>query len=104
MIPRLGVTAMNMHERFLDPEGTTVGATELDQSSWLGLLRAWLVARVRRLADQYAAAVAYDALSGLSDAALKHRSLSRDILARDLSTGRDRAVGDRNHHGRVESS
>jgi hypothetical protein len=85
---------MNMHEGFLDPERGTLGATTLDRSSRLGLLRIWLAARIRRLADQYAAAVAYDALSRLSDTELRHRGLGRDILARDLSQGSDRAVGD----------
>jgi len=41
----------------------------------------WLKAR----ADDYAAASAYENLSRLSDAELRHRSLSRDVLARDLS-------------------
>jgi hypothetical protein len=40
----------------------------------------WLKAR----ADDYAAAAAYENLSRLSDAELRHRSLSRDVLARDL--------------------
>ena len=45
---------------------------------------------VRNCADRYAAAAAYDDLSRLSDMELKHRELSRDILARDLIQGRDR--------------
>ena len=36
-------------------------------------------------ADNYAAAAMYENLSRLSDAELRHRSLSRDVLARDLS-------------------
>jgi hypothetical protein len=43
-----------------------------------------LAAWVRTCANHYAAAVAYDDLSRLSDMELKHRGLSRDVLARDL--------------------
>jgi hypothetical protein len=43
-----------------------------------------LAARVKRCADHYASATAYEELSRLSDAELKHRGLTRDILARDL--------------------
>jgi hypothetical protein len=39
---------------------------------------------VRDCADHYAAAAAYEHLSRLSDAELKHRGLSRGILVRDL--------------------
>jgi hypothetical protein len=45
-------------------------------------------------ADSYAAAAIYDDLSRLSDTQLKHRGLSRDILARDLSGWRERGPGD----------
>lgn len=41
----------------------------------------WLKAR----ADDYAAATAYENLARLSDAELRHRSLRRDVLARDLA-------------------
>jgi hypothetical protein len=50
-------------------------------SDWRGSLAAWL----NRCADKWAAAVAYDELSRLSDAHLEHRGLRRDSLARDLS-------------------
>jgi hypothetical protein len=42
---------------------------------------------MKNCADNYAAATAYDSLSRLSDTQLKHRGLSRDILARDLGGG-----------------
>lgn len=44
-----------------------------------------LVQWLKGCADNYAAAAAYENLSRLSDAELRHRSLSRDVLARDLS-------------------
>jgi hypothetical protein len=94
MTARLGVTPVDMHGRSLDPEGTTLAATALDRSSWPRSPRAWLATWAKNFGDQYAVAVAYDALSHLSDTALKHRGLSRDILARDVRQRSDRAVGD----------
>jgi hypothetical protein len=44
-----------------------------------------LVQWLKGCADAYATAAAYENLSRLSDAELRHRSLSRDVLARDLS-------------------
>jgi hypothetical protein len=44
-----------------------------------------LVQWLQGCADNYAAAAAYEDLSRLSDVELRHRSLSRDVLARDLS-------------------
>jgi hypothetical protein len=71
---------VNMHERFV-PYDIGVGASG-------GPLRRDLLARVagwmKGCADYYAAAVAYEELSRLSDAELRRRGLSRDILARDL--------------------
>src|SRR5262245_39945766 len=59
---------------------------------WLRLAGAKLWAWVKNWANDWAAAAAYDDLSRLSDTELKHRSLTRDILSRDLNEGRDRAV------------
>ena len=53
--------------------------------SWFAWLAAGLARWLHDCADRYAAAAAYEDLSRLSDAELKHRGLSRDILARDLS-------------------
>ena len=50
-------------------------------SDWRANLTAWL----NRCADKWAAVVAYEQLSRLSDAQLEHRGLRRDCLARDLS-------------------
>jgi hypothetical protein len=52
------------------------------------LLATTLVAWAKDCADYHAAAAAYDHLSRLSDTELKHRGLSRDIVARDLGPDR----------------
>ena len=51
------------------------------------------MAWIETCADYYAAAVLYDELSGLSDAELSRRGLSRDTLARDISQACDRTNG-----------
>jgi hypothetical protein len=53
--------------------------------SWFRSQLNWLVGWMKGCADNYAAAAAYENLSRLSDAELRHRSLHRDVLARDLS-------------------
>ncbi len=53
--------------------------------SWLQSLCSRLAQWLRDCAERYAAAAAFENLSRLSDTQLKHRGLSRDILARDLS-------------------
>ena len=75
---------MNMHESFAPPDDITSSAPAAARSSRLRLVCARLVAWAKTCGDHYAAAVAYEDLSRLSDAELKHRELSRDILARDL--------------------
>lgn len=73
---------MNMHERFAAAElMVPAGAPSLP---WLRLFRVRLASWLRTCADRYAAAAAYDDLSRLSDTQLKHRGLSRDVLARDI--------------------
>jgi hypothetical protein len=67
---------------FIDAE--LIGHDAPAASSWLGSLRARLVASIVRRADHYAAATVYAELSKLSDAELARRGLSRDVLARDL--------------------
>ena len=56
----------------------------------LGALRSHLAAWVGTCADYYQAAALYDELSGLSNAELSRRGLSRATLAFDLSRGFDR--------------
>jgi len=79
-----GVKAMAMHEAFAPSEAMPSGATPPLRSSWLGSMHTKLVAWITTCADHYAAAAAYEELSRLSDTQLRHRGLSRDILARDL--------------------
>jgi hypothetical protein len=82
---------MNMHEAFSPSEAKPSDVTAPTPISWLRSISARFVAWVKTCADHYAAATAYEGLSRLSDAQLHHRGLSRDILARDLSAGRDQA-------------
>ena len=46
---------------------------------------------VRTCADYYAAAIMYEQLSGLSDAELHRRGLTRESLGRDVCAACDRA-------------
>src|SRR5262245_36743878 len=55
--------------------------------SRLSLLGANVFNWLKGCAEAYAAAAAYEDLSRLSDTELRHRSLSRDVLARDLGSG-----------------
>src|SRR5262245_42733989 len=87
-----GVTSMNMHEGFSPSEAKPSNVTAPTRTSWLRSMSARFVAWVKTCADHYAATAAYEGLSRLSDAQLQHRGLSRDILARDLSAGRDQAL------------
>jgi hypothetical protein len=51
----------------------------------IAAFKAYLVMCARTWADDYAAAAAYEQLSGLSDTQLHRRGLSRDTLARDIA-------------------
>ena len=82
---------MNMHEAFSPSEAESSNVTAPTPTSRLRSTSARFVAWVKTCADHYAAAAAYEDLSRLSDAQLHHRGLSRDILARDLSAGREQA-------------
>lgn len=74
---------MNMHEKFVASELVYSARLRPQLSAWRAL-RQGLARWVKNCADRYAAAAAYEELSRLSDTELRHRSLSRDILARDL--------------------
>ena len=56
----------------------------------IAALKANLAACAETCSDYYAAAALYDELSGLSDAELHRRGLSRDTLARDITGACDR--------------
>ncbi len=63
------------------PAAATPGNRE---NPLLGKLWAKTVVWFRTCADYYNAASAYERLSGLSDAELRRRGLSRETLARDV--------------------
>jgi hypothetical protein len=56
----------------------------------IAALKAYVVMCLEIWADKYAAAAAYEGLSGMSDAQLHRRGLSRDTLARDIAEACDR--------------
>ena len=70
--------------------GEPLGTSRPSLGARLGALRSHLAAWVGTCADYYQAAALYDELSGLSDAELDRRGLSRATLAWDLSRGCDR--------------
>ena len=70
--------------------GEPLGTPRPSLGAHLGALRSHLAAWVGTCADYYQAAALYDELSGLSDAELRRRGLSRATLAVDLSRGCDR--------------
>jgi hypothetical protein len=74
---------MNMHAKFAASELVSSARLRPQLSAWRGLYQR-LATWVKGCADRYAAAAEYEELSRLSDAELRHRSLTRDILARDL--------------------
>ena len=53
----------------------------------------WIGDYIETMADYYAAAAMYEQLSGLSDAELRRRGLSRDALVRDVCAASDRMAG-----------
>lgn len=75
---------MNTQEIVASTEEMMSPATMAIRPPW-PIWRASLAAWLNRCADQWAAAVAYEELSRLSDAQLEHRGLRRDTLARDLT-------------------
>jgi hypothetical protein len=75
---------MNMHESFAPHNAVVTFSASASKRPLSPGLLARVTAWVKSCADRYAAAAAYEELSRLSDAQLKHRGLSRDILARDL--------------------
>ena len=67
-----------------------LGKPRTSLGTHLGALGSQLAAWVGTCADYYQAAALYDELSGLSNAELNRRGLSRATLAFDLSRGCDR--------------
>jgi len=77
--------AMNTDDSFTSAKPPPSPASASKRTLWASSLLAWL----QKCADSYAAAAAYEDLSHRSDAELRHLSLSRDILYRDLSATDD---------------
>ena len=84
-----------MHESFTSNQPMVLPSsrTAPSRTSRLKLWRMRFVCWLKKCADAYSNAVVYENLSRLSDAELKHRDLSRDILARDVGAGDDAASG-----------
>jgi len=74
-------------------EGEPLAVSSSSFAARLGALWGYMVAWTETCADYYTAASLYDELSGLSDAELSRRGLSRDTLARDISQACDRTNG-----------
>ena len=75
---------MTAHARLPLATGEHLRGPEPPLSARLGTFRSHLAAWVEVCANHYQAAALYDALSGLSDAELHRRRLSRATLAWDL--------------------
>jgi hypothetical protein len=58
---------------------------------WMGSIGRWVAAWAKNCADHWAAAALYERLSGLSDAELARRGLSRATLAQDVRDTCDRS-------------
>ena len=85
-ILQLSVMPMNMHESFTFTQPVVLPSSTPAPPRFrrLKLLRRRLVAWLKKCANDYSDAIVYENLSRLSDAELKHRDLSRDIIARDV--------------------
>ena len=70
--------------------GELMGTPRTSLGTHLGALGSHVAAWVGTCADYYQAAALYDQLSGLSNAELNRRGLSRATLAFDVGRGCDR--------------
>jgi hypothetical protein len=86
-------TAMTLNASLSQEKAASLDEAKPPLAVRIGALKAFLVACAETCADYYAAATLYDALSGLSDAELHRRGLSRDTLARDITGACDRTNG-----------
>jgi hypothetical protein len=75
---------MAVHDQILPNDMLAANEPEAPLSNWVRSIGSRVAGLARTCADTYAAAAAYEDLSRLSDVELRHRGLSRDILARDL--------------------
>ena len=77
--------AMNMSQLLTRFPVITSSSAAARRPRTFAALAGKLIACIKGCADRYAAECAYQDLSRLSDAELKHRGLSRDVRARDLT-------------------
>ncbi len=79
---------MTAHSQHFPKTAAPVSLTALKPSlSWMQTTGMRFTAWAKICADYYSAAALYDQLSGLSDAELNRRGLSRATLARDVRLG-----------------
>ena len=75
---------MTTHDQPYASDALAGGEPAPRLSNWINVIGPRLMTWVASCTDHYAAAVMYDRLSGLSDAQLARRGLSRATLARDV--------------------
>jgi hypothetical protein len=83
---------MTIHDQILPKEAFELREPTSSLSSWIRSVGLQIVMWVETCADYYAAAAMYEQLSGLSDAELMHRGLSRGTLAQDICAACDREL------------
>ena len=84
---------MTPQARLPQAAGEPIGTSRPSLGAHLGTLRSHLAAWVETCADYYQAAAVYDEHSGLCDAELHRRGLSRATLGWDLTQACDRTNG-----------
>jgi hypothetical protein len=84
------LTGPDAHDQLSAGHALEAGKHSAPSSNWIKSIGLRLMAWVDTCADYHAAAAMYEQLSGLSDAELARRGLSRATLAHDLCTASDR--------------
>jgi hypothetical protein len=83
---------MTMHDRLLPAQAAPRSASAFPLGVSISSVGRRIADWLATAADYYAAAAVYEQLSGLSDAELQRRGLSRATLAWDVSQACDRAA------------
>ena len=83
---------MTSYDQILPAEALAAGAPAWTLSNCIRRIGRRIVTWGQTCADYYAAATIYEQLSGLSDAELMHRGLSRATLAQDICAACDREL------------
>jgi hypothetical protein len=81
---------MTMHEALFPTDTAPSGRAAASLSNWIRLAGLRIVTWATISADYCAAATMYEQLSGLSDAELERRGLTRATLAQDVCDSCDR--------------